>query len=108
MVRNESFSLSDICIWVRFDKYNTINRSCGGGRGEERVGEERGERKGGRERREKVEGEEDNAVGESRSHYMVGDSEGVPSVKLPTNLTMHETQLDGRNTITCAHYKSLT
>ena len=43
MVRNESFSPSDICIWVRFDKYNTINRSCsgagGGGRGRDRGGE---------------------------------------------------------------------
>ena len=34
MVRNESFSLSDICIWVRFEKYNTINRSCSGDKGE--------------------------------------------------------------------------
>ena len=33
MVRNESFSLRDICIWVRFDKYNTINRSCSGDKG---------------------------------------------------------------------------
>ena len=30
MVRNESFSPRDICIWVRFDKYNTINRSWEG------------------------------------------------------------------------------
>ena len=33
MVRNESFSPRDICIWVRFDKYNTINRSCSGDKG---------------------------------------------------------------------------
>ena len=43
MVRNESFSPSDICIWVRFDKYNTINRSCSVGGG----GEGEGRRKGG-------------------------------------------------------------
>ena len=55
MVRNESFSPSDICIWVRFDKYNTINRSCSGGGGRGRGGgrEERGTDRGGeREKRE--------------------------------------------------------
>ena len=33
MVRNEIFSPSNICIRVRFDKYNTINSSCSGGGG---------------------------------------------------------------------------
>ena len=57
MVRNESFSLSDICIWVRFDKYNTINRSCSGVRvgvvegGEGEKGGRKGEKAvGGKER----------------------------------------------------------
>ena len=49
MVRNESFSPSDICIWVRFDKYNTINWSCSGGGG---GGESEGEKC--EERRERV------------------------------------------------------
>ena len=47
MVRNESFSPSDICICVRFDKYSTINRSCRGEGGEEEIEREEG---GGRER----------------------------------------------------------
>ena len=59
MVRNESFSPSDICIWVRFDKYNTINRSCsGGGSGgeSERVeGGRKGEKAVGRKERESEE-----------------------------------------------------
>ena len=56
MVRNKSFSLRDICIWVRFDKYNTINRSCsggggGGGGGEGKEGGRKGEKAvGGKER----------------------------------------------------------
>ena len=29
-MRKDSFSPSDICICVRFDKYSTINRSWGG------------------------------------------------------------------------------
>ena len=45
-MRNKSFSPRDICIWVRFNKYNTINRSCnGGGGGGESEGVEGG-RKG--------------------------------------------------------------
>ena len=40
MVRKESFSPSDICIWVRFDKYNTINRSCSGGGGKKAIEKE--------------------------------------------------------------------
>ena len=31
MVSNESFSPSNICIWVRFNKYNTIGPAVGGG-----------------------------------------------------------------------------
>ena len=57
MVRKESFSPSDICIWVRFDKYNTINRSCsgrggggGGGRGRRKEGREGSQRRGERVR----------------------------------------------------------
>ena len=38
MVRKESFSPSDICICVRFDKYSTINRSWGGSDGREKKG----------------------------------------------------------------------
>ena len=34
MVRKKSFSPREICIWVRFDRYNTVNRSCSGGGGE--------------------------------------------------------------------------
>ena len=49
MVRNESFSPRDICISARLDKYNTINRSCSGGEGEE--GGKKGEKAvGGKER----------------------------------------------------------
>ena len=58
MVRNESFSPSDICIWVRFDKYNTINRSCsgrGGGRGVRERKEEGRQRRQSEERRESEE-----------------------------------------------------
>ena len=48
MVRNESFSPSDICICVRFDKYSTINRSCRGEGegGEEEIGRGEGGGKG--------------------------------------------------------------
>ena len=49
----QSFSPSDICIWVRFDKYNTINRSCSGG------GKGGGEGEGRREERGKGEGKEE-------------------------------------------------
>ena len=45
MVGNESFSPSDICICVRFDKYKIINRSCreeGVGRGRGKGGEGEG------------------------------------------------------------------
>ena len=58
MMRNESFSPRDICIWVRFDKYNTINWSCsGGGGGGESEGVEggrKGEKAVGRKERERV------------------------------------------------------
>ena len=54
MVRNKSFSPREICIWVRIDKYNTINRSCsrrgGGRRGGGEEGERREEREKGRKR----------------------------------------------------------
>ena len=57
MVRNESFSPSDICIWVRFDKYNTINRSCSG-RGGEGVRERKEEGRQRRQSEERRESEE--------------------------------------------------
>ena len=61
MVRNESFSPSDICIWVRFDKYSTINRSCSGGRRGRGGGrEERGE--GERKEEREVEGKGEEAI----------------------------------------------
>ena len=41
----QEFSPTDICSLVRFDKYNTINRSCSGGGGGGRGEGEEGERK---------------------------------------------------------------
>ena len=106
----QSFSPSDICIWVRFDKYNTINRSCsGGGRGEERGrgGERREERGKGRKRKGRREGRRIMQWEKVGVTTWSETLRGYPcSVKLSTNLTMHETQLDGRNTITCTHYKA--
>ena len=69
MVRNKSFSPSEICIWVRIDKYNTINRSCS-----RRGGKERG-RGGGRQERGKGERKKEREVegkGEEAITYLCG------------------------------------
>ena len=54
----QEFSPRDICILVRFNKYNTINRSCSGGGGGGRGEGEEGGRKAEKAVGERQESEE--------------------------------------------------